>query len=206
MGKINLVEKHSEFGNQLITVDTGPLDMVGLSNDSDIEEKLASKVADGYYCFEFKGPEGSAYYSSKKPDGLIRDVKKYIEENGWSKSIKVFNAENDATKWCRNINGWFSGALADTEYVESINALCEQALATAPKNGDKPFDLVTEFESAKQWLKDQQPSKKGATGRRASDIHAYLTKSNTGYLTRSVKAYLKYNGTKGGWSVKRFYR
>jgi hypothetical protein len=204
--KINLIKKHEEFGNQLITVDTGELETLGLSGDEDIQQKIAEKVAEGYYCFEFKGTTGSVYYVSPKPDGFVRDIKKHIEENGWDKGIKVFNAENDHLKWVSNVSEWFKGALADEEYVASINSLCDQALRTPPKNGDAPFDMEAEFKAAEQWLKDQQPTKAGKTGKRPVDINAYLTKSNTGYLTRSIRTYLKYCGTPGGWQKKRFYK
>ena len=200
--KINLISKDKEYGNQLITVDTSKLDMLGTHSDEGIQDKIAQKVAEGYYCFEFKGASGSVYYVSKEPDGLVRD----LEGVEWYKNIKLFNAESDHLQWLKNIDLWFSKALADEEYVASINSMCQQALETIPKNNDAPFDVIAEFEEAKQWLKSQQPTKKGGTAKRPSDINSFLTKSNTGYLPRSIKAFINWNGSKGGWKAKRFWR
>jgi len=200
--KINLIEKDKEYGNQLITINTDELDMLGLSKDADIQDKIREKVAEGYYCFEFGGSSGSVYYVSKEPDGLVRD----LEGVEWHKNIKLFNAENDPLVWCKNVDLWFEGALANEEYVTALNSLCQQALETAPKNNDDPFKLDEQFEEAKQWLKEQNPKKKGATGSRPVDINGYLTKSNTGYLPRNARAFIKWNGSKGGWKKKIFWK
>ena len=201
---MNLIEKHPELNSQSITVDI--TDMVKI-DEKDIE-KYASE---GYYMFTLKGSSGSLVYRSKETDGLVRDVATHIEENGWNRRMKLNNREPDQLVWASNIEEYFKHLIEDDEFVEQVETLCKKELNTPPKNGDKPFDLVTEFEEAKEYLKGLE-TKKGGTGKRAVSIYDFLTKKRTGWFDRSRRAYEKYNGvmvnhkTNPTWKRKKFWK
>lgn len=200
----NVLTKHPEMGAQLVTVDISSMVKI---EEADIE-KYASE---GYYMFELAGSSGSIYYRLPEPDGLVRDVDAYIETNGFDRRMKLNNKERDQLVWASNVERYFEEIIKDDVFVEQVETLCKKELNTPSKNGDKPFQLDTEFEEAKEYLKGLE-SKKGGTGKRPMSVYDFLTKKRTGWFDRSRRAYEKYNGvmvnhkTSPTWVNKKFWR
>ena len=185
MQKINLIEKSETLGSQHITLDVSDMEVV----TPDQVEELAKQ---GYYFFTLKGLKGEIIYKTKEADGLVRDVETYVEENGFNPRMKLFNACDNLT-WAKNIQTYFDYLIKDEEFVDKVEAMCAVELATPPKNGDKPFDLITLFEEAREYLKDLKASN-GKTGSRPMVIYDFLAKKTTGLFDRNRKAYELWNG------------
>jgi hypothetical protein len=183
--KINIFEKHSEFGAQFPTVDAS--DMI-IATDDEVE----SYVERGFWGFRLQGKAQGINYFKPTPDGLVRDVEREIEENGWNRKMKLFNICDQLT-WAKNIQVYFDNLIQDEEFMSKIEVMCEKAINTPPKNGDAPFDLDDQFDDAKEYLKGLEAGK-GKSGQRPSNIYDFLCKTRTGWFYRNMTAYENWNG------------
>ncbi len=181
MSKINLIEKDEKYGSQLITIDTDHLEVV------ESGESLERLMEDGYYCFRLRGAT-DVVWRSKKSDGLIR-----VPSENWTINTKLCNTVEHGA-WCQLVDWWIDEALANQDFVDKVMSICREAVDAPPLNGDAPFQIETIIDDCRAYLKTQGGDKRGKTGKRPTDIKAFLIKAKTGRLPHSVVTYKKYNG------------
>jgi len=159
MGKVSIFQKPTIYGGQVVQFNPDKMDVIGISSDKDIESKIKEEVSRGYSVFLYGTSGDYVAYKSDEKDGLVRDVGKYIEENGFNKNIRLNPYELSQSKWEKNVDEWFSAALDDDDFKAEINSLCECTLGVEPKSrGNEPskrFNAREELNKLYMWLRKQ---------------------------------------------------